>query len=440
MKYQLQFSDGLPPQTQLLVHFPSLIRLATEVGLEYVEIQNMLEFYEDHRIQFAGILQNTCGSLLDPKGRLFHRVHDVLSLYTTFIFRKPDQNPIVPERTPSLVDEEQTHADSLDPVADSYAELVGGQIHDTPSLLDSRDRSQIKHSHTEVTSTTETMMLCDSYPLISNPQPSYTASYQSDPGIAQKKCDDADRLQIVDSAFCEKTESSGSDLLNHADLSPKREFFVLSQNINGNQTSRSARKYDPAEMLDHHSGNVSPDNSLFPETGNDKKPAEVKFYSRLNGNKRRHSDGRVHLSVNKLHEHEVSYQCISTEKSELGNDPQQLVTEKRFSAEKRSSSNFREKNETFKTSHQAFRYDIRSVYGEGEHGNSNERHHTLRPLFKDGVNKDESSIYSLRECEKKVKQRRQTSKEDIGEHCDIERKHQDLPSILGPGPTELRFQ
>jgi hypothetical protein len=56
MKYQIQFSEGLPLQTQLLVHFPSLMRLATEVGLECIEIQNILEVYEDYRIQFIGIL------------------------------------------------------------------------------------------------------------------------------------------------------------------------------------------------------------------------------------------------------------------------------------------------------------------------------------------------------------------------------------------------
>lgn len=30
--------------------------------------------------------------------------------------------------------------------------------------------------------------------------------------------------------------------------------------------------------------------------------------------------------------------------------------------------------------------------------------------------------------------------EEVGEHSDVETKNQNLPSILGPGPTELRFQ
>jgi hypothetical protein len=41
--------------------------------------------------------------------------------------------------------------------------------------------------------------------------------------------------------------------------------------------------------------------------------------------------------------------------------------------------------------------------------------------------------------EKIVDQKRQTI-EEIGEQSDVETKNQNLPSILGPGPTELRFQ
>ncbi|KAH9546300.1 hypothetical protein CY35_12G088100 [Sphagnum magellanicum] len=112
-KYQLRFSDdaGLPMQAQLLVHFPSLIRLAEEVGLEFLEIQNLTEFYEEYCIPFSDCLQSNCGILVDAKGppivdakgRLSQVAQDVLSmhvfllfspnvvcagLYTTFIFRK----------------------------------------------------------------------------------------------------------------------------------------------------------------------------------------------------------------------------------------------------------------------------------------------------------------------------------------------------------------
>ncbi|KAK4385608.1 cap guanine-N7 methyltransferase 2 [Sesamum angolense] len=49
-KYQLKFAGDMSAETHCLVHFPSLIRLAREAGLEYVEIQNLTEFYDDNRI------------------------------------------------------------------------------------------------------------------------------------------------------------------------------------------------------------------------------------------------------------------------------------------------------------------------------------------------------------------------------------------------------
>ncbi|XVE75503.1 hypothetical protein DITRI_Ditri12bG0098700 [Diplodiscus trichospermus] len=53
-------------------------RLAREAGLEYVEIQNLTEFYDDNRSQFAGMIMNAGPNLLDPRGRLLPRSHDVL--------------------------------------------------------------------------------------------------------------------------------------------------------------------------------------------------------------------------------------------------------------------------------------------------------------------------------------------------------------------------
>ncbi|KAG0593021.1 hypothetical protein KC19_1G299000 [Ceratodon purpureus] len=95
-KYQLRFVDGLPAQMQQLVHFPSFIRVAEEVGLEFVEIQNLTEFYDDYRVPFASTLQSSCKNLLDQKGqpmvdsrgKLSMVATDVLSLYSTFIFKK----------------------------------------------------------------------------------------------------------------------------------------------------------------------------------------------------------------------------------------------------------------------------------------------------------------------------------------------------------------
>ncbi|KAE9608881.1 putative mRNA (guanine-N(7)-)-methyltransferase [Lupinus albus] len=99
-KYQLKFANDASSETQCLVHFPSLIRLAREAGLEYVEIQNLTDFYEDNRAQLAGLVMNYAPNLLDPRGRLLPRSYDALGLYTTFIFQKPDPDIAPPITTP----------------------------------------------------------------------------------------------------------------------------------------------------------------------------------------------------------------------------------------------------------------------------------------------------------------------------------------------------
>ncbi|KAI3793505.1 hypothetical protein L1987_36124 [Smallanthus sonchifolius] len=101
-KYQLKFANDASAETHCLVHFSSLIRLAREAGLEYVEIQNLLEFYDDNRAQFSGMLLEAGHGLVDPRGRLLPKFPDVLGLYTTFIFQKPDPDVAPPLMTPLL--------------------------------------------------------------------------------------------------------------------------------------------------------------------------------------------------------------------------------------------------------------------------------------------------------------------------------------------------
>ncbi|XP_030966462.1 mRNA cap guanine-N7 methyltransferase 2 isoform X3 [Quercus lobata] len=108
-KYQLKFASDPSAETHCLVHFPSFIRLAREAGLEYVEIQNLTEFYDDNRAQFAGMITNFVPNLVDPRGRLLPRSYDVLGLYTTFIFQKPDPDIAPPIMTPILQDTSYTH-------------------------------------------------------------------------------------------------------------------------------------------------------------------------------------------------------------------------------------------------------------------------------------------------------------------------------------------
>ncbi|CAI9773031.1 unnamed protein product [Fraxinus pennsylvanica] len=156
-KYQLKFAGDISAETHCLVHFPSLlsmfgspklvsvlpkchilaqgiasfkldtitascvplgsvmqrcfhqIRLARDAGLEYMEITNLTEFYDDNRAQFAGMLMDAGPNLVDPRGRLLPRSYDVLGLYTTFIFQKPDPDIAPPLSTPVLEDGSYNH-------------------------------------------------------------------------------------------------------------------------------------------------------------------------------------------------------------------------------------------------------------------------------------------------------------------------------------------
>ncbi|KAK9674314.1 hypothetical protein RND81_12G225400 [Saponaria officinalis] len=103
-KYQLKFASDVSAETHCLVHFPSFIRLARAAGLEYVEIQNLTEFYDDNRAQFASLILKFGPNLVDARGKLLPRSYDVLGLYTTFIFQKPDPDMAPPITTPILPD------------------------------------------------------------------------------------------------------------------------------------------------------------------------------------------------------------------------------------------------------------------------------------------------------------------------------------------------
>ncbi|KAI4352632.1 hypothetical protein L6164_006866 [Bauhinia variegata] len=128
-KYQLKFTGDVSAETHCLVHFPSFIRLAREAGLEYVEIQNLTEFYDDNRV-FASLLMNSVPNLLDPRGRLLPRSYDVLGLYTTFIFQKHDPDITPPIMTPLMQDPSY----NLDEVTSWQDEEITVQVIEPPSL------------------------------------------------------------------------------------------------------------------------------------------------------------------------------------------------------------------------------------------------------------------------------------------------------------------
>ncbi|KAL5214925.1 hypothetical protein ABZP36_004077 [Zizania latifolia] len=131
-KYQLKFANESMIENHCLVHFPSLMRLAREAGLEYVEIQNLTEFYDDNRTQFAPMLGSCGASLVDPRGKLVARSYDILGLYSTFVFQKPDPDAMPPIVTPKLPDPENaqeeewlwTQQASVDDGRGSHADMI----------------------------------------------------------------------------------------------------------------------------------------------------------------------------------------------------------------------------------------------------------------------------------------------------------------------------
>ncbi|XP_074311256.1 mRNA cap guanine-N(7) methyltransferase 2 [Silene latifolia] len=116
-KYQLKFASDVSAETHCLVHFPSFIRLARQAGLEYVEIQNLTEFYDDNRAQFASLISKFGPNLVDPRGRLLPRSYDVLGLYTIFVFQKPDPDMAPPITTPLLPDGPHIYDEASNTVA-----------------------------------------------------------------------------------------------------------------------------------------------------------------------------------------------------------------------------------------------------------------------------------------------------------------------------------
>ncbi|CAJ1974380.1 unnamed protein product [Sphenostylis stenocarpa] len=100
--------------------------LAREAGLEYVEIQNLTEFYDDNRAQLAGLLTHYVPNLLDSRGRLLPRSYDALGLYTTFIFQKPDPEIAPPVATPLLQDASYNHDEQAPGCGED--EIINGHV------------------------------------------------------------------------------------------------------------------------------------------------------------------------------------------------------------------------------------------------------------------------------------------------------------------------
>jgi len=85
-KFQLGLADGTF-ETDYLVHFPTLLRLAKKHGLEMIEITNFLEFFEDHNKAFDHYLKKL-NVLEKDKKSLNPGQAEIIGLFTMFVFRK----------------------------------------------------------------------------------------------------------------------------------------------------------------------------------------------------------------------------------------------------------------------------------------------------------------------------------------------------------------
>ncbi|KAJ4819985.1 mRNA cap guanine-N7 methyltransferase [Rhynchospora pubera] len=148
-RYQLKFANEATVESHCLVHFPSLIRLAREAGLECIEIQNLTEFYDDNRAQFSGMFSSYAPNLVDPRGKLLPRSFDILGLYSIFVFQKPDPDAVPPLFTPLLADEDPSYDEQ---------EWMGDGVYPQPTSVDEEIRSQMETSTvTTATATASTI-------------------------------------------------------------------------------------------------------------------------------------------------------------------------------------------------------------------------------------------------------------------------------------------
>ena len=78
-------APGVEEKQRSLVHFASVMRLAEEVGLRFVEASNLLEFYEDHKRAHASTMKR-CGVVAGEKPRLEQT--KLIGLFSTFVLQK----------------------------------------------------------------------------------------------------------------------------------------------------------------------------------------------------------------------------------------------------------------------------------------------------------------------------------------------------------------
>jgi len=83
--YRLKM-EGSPEIEEYLVHFPSLVRIASEYQLVMIDITNLQDFYEENKKNYGDLLKTS--GVLNKQGKIEPAQSDIIGLYTMFIFRK----------------------------------------------------------------------------------------------------------------------------------------------------------------------------------------------------------------------------------------------------------------------------------------------------------------------------------------------------------------
>eukprot|EP00736_Rhodelphis_marinus_P004314 Rmarinus@m.18549 len=91
-RYVIRLFDTPPTKkTETVVHFPTLLSIAEQVGLEFVEIKNYLEFLQDYKEGFREGLEEA--HVFTPDVGLLEKAQlEIIELYSTYVFRKKSSN------------------------------------------------------------------------------------------------------------------------------------------------------------------------------------------------------------------------------------------------------------------------------------------------------------------------------------------------------------
>jgi len=88
-QYVMRMEGYTEQQQEYLIHFPSFVRAAESVGLNMLEITNLIDFYEDHKKNYAELLKSL--GVLTKQGKIEPQQKDLIGLHTTFCFQKVDK-------------------------------------------------------------------------------------------------------------------------------------------------------------------------------------------------------------------------------------------------------------------------------------------------------------------------------------------------------------